>query len=234
MVWCEPPTAGARTVGAAQALASTFLHFRTFSFPPHPATRPAVSKLGADIFEMPQPVAGKPRCAFVTPERGEKGTICLVDAGILRKDFLKILFTPLGGTRTGVVLSPAKSCSTGSGCGIRTVRRAEAWDYFASACSRLASVGDFPGEADGCPGEATFVEGEASAAGVERVAPRARPQRCTHTVHSTPKRARSDAFHRASRSAHVIPCVHPLAGPALADKPVWHRTRLRNPDGPVR
>jgi len=89
-------------------------------------------------------------------------------------------FHPRGGTRTGVVLSPVKSCSTGSGCGFRTVRRAEAWDSSASACSRSANVGDFPGEADGCPGEATFVEdeaafaaGEASAAGVERVAPRA-------------------------------------------------------------
>jgi hypothetical protein len=82
-------------------------------------------------------------------------------------------FHPLGGTRTGVVLSPAKSHSTGSGCGFRTVRRAEAWDSSASACSRSANVGDFPGEADGYPGEATFVEGEASAAGVERVAPRA-------------------------------------------------------------
>jgi hypothetical protein len=149
---------------------------------------------------MPQPVAGKPRCAFVTPERGEKGTSCLVDAGILRKDFLKILFTPLGGTCTGVVLSPVKSCSTGSGCGFRTVRRAEAWDYFASACSRSASVGDFPGEA--------------SAAGVERVAPRA----------LLPAEGKPCSPHRSARGAtrstvHPAPLTSSLAS-TLSLKPL--------------
>jgi len=72
VVWCEPPTAGARTVGIARALASTFLYFRVFSFSPHPATRPAVSKLGAGILDA-LPVAGKPRCALLRQSAEKNG-----------------------------------------------------------------------------------------------------------------------------------------------------------------
>ena len=136
----------------------------------------------------------------VTPERGEKRDALFSGRRNFAQGLSENTFHPLGGTRTGVVLSPVKSCSTGSGCGFRTVRRAEAWDSSASACSRSANVGDFPGEA--------------SAAGVERVAPRAR----------LPAEGKPCSPHRNARGAtcstvHSAPLTSSLAS-TLSRKPL--------------
>ena len=76
-------------------MASTFLHFRTFSFPPHSGdTSCGVQTRGRHRCDA---TARRRETAVrvVTPERGEKWTRCLVDGETSCKEFRKKLSTPL-------------------------------------------------------------------------------------------------------------------------------------------